>query len=206
MSASTWTTTTSATGMPTLELEPCRIRSSSFRHSRDNTPGSSPVGSRSSSPSPSSPTVVLTIPKSRSFSLASPTPMVASHAKRLTRKSMAPSVPISEIATVSPGKNDNRVISPLAKAEVSTVEEGDRLKSVTVSKDQFTSLRRLNITSDYESSDSPNSSDHSDTVITADDLSGSPPKKLTLQHSMLMNVVSFQIFDNLSIVFLHDLF
>ncbi|KAL5010806.1 hypothetical protein ScPMuIL_013111, partial [Solemya velum] len=190
MSASTWTTTTSATGMPTLELEPCRIRSSSFRHSRDNTPGSSPVGSRSSSPSPSSPTVVLTIPKSRSFSLASPTPMVASHAKRLTRKSMAPAVPISEISTVSPGRNDNRVISPLAKAEVETVEEGDRLKSITVSKDQFTSLRRLNITSDYESSDSPNSSDHSDTVLTADDLSGSPPKKLSLQHSMLMNVES----------------
>ncbi|XP_021363584.1 cGMP-inhibited 3',5'-cyclic phosphodiesterase A-like isoform X4 [Mizuhopecten yessoensis] len=43
MSTSTWTTTTSATGMPTLELEPCRIRSSSFRHSRDGTPASSPV-------------------------------------------------------------------------------------------------------------------------------------------------------------------
>ncbi|XP_061176791.1 cGMP-inhibited 3',5'-cyclic phosphodiesterase 3A-like isoform X4 [Saccostrea echinata] len=88
MSTSTWTTTTSATGMPTLELEPCRIRSSSFRHNRDGTPGSSPVGSRSNSPSPSSPTVVLSIPKSRSFSLVTPTPIGGSHPKRPTRKSV----------------------------------------------------------------------------------------------------------------------
>ncbi|XP_052711995.1 cGMP-inhibited 3',5'-cyclic phosphodiesterase 3A-like isoform X4 [Crassostrea angulata] len=89
MSTSTWTTTTSATGMPTLELEPCRIRSSSFRHNRDGTPGSSPVGSRSNSPSPSSPTVVLSIPKSRSFSLVAPVPIGGSHPKRPSRKSVA---------------------------------------------------------------------------------------------------------------------
>ncbi|XP_078309868.1 cGMP-inhibited 3',5'-cyclic phosphodiesterase 3A-like isoform X5 [Crassostrea virginica] len=90
MSTSTWTTTTSATGMPTLELEPCRIRSSSFRHSREGgTPGSSPAGSRSNSPSPSSPTVVLSIPKSRSFSLVAPTPIGGSHPKRPSRKSVA---------------------------------------------------------------------------------------------------------------------
>ncbi|XP_056016559.1 cGMP-inhibited 3',5'-cyclic phosphodiesterase 3A-like isoform X13 [Ostrea edulis] len=88
MSTSTWTTTTTATGMPTLELEPCRIRSSSFRHNRDGTPGSSPVGSRSNSPSPSSPTVVLSIPKSRSFSLVTPTPIGGSHPKRPSRKSV----------------------------------------------------------------------------------------------------------------------
>ncbi|XP_071134245.1 cGMP-inhibited 3',5'-cyclic phosphodiesterase 3A-like isoform X2 [Mytilus edulis] len=93
MSTSTWTTTTSATGMPTLEMEPCRIRSSSFRHHRDVSPGASPGGSRSNSPSPSSPTVVLTIPKSRSFSLATtPTPSGSIHSKKLARKSMAPFV------------------------------------------------------------------------------------------------------------------
>ena len=36
--------------------------------------------------------------------------------------------------------------------------------------------KRLNITSDYESSDSPSSSDHSDNVITADEGIGSSPK------------------------------
>ncbi|CAM1302653.1 PDE3B (predicted) [Pycnogonum litorale] len=38
MSTSTWTTTTSATGMPTLEPEPCRKRSTSFRHPPDMSP------------------------------------------------------------------------------------------------------------------------------------------------------------------------
>lgn len=41
MSTSTWTTTTSATGMPTLEPEPCRKRSTSFRHMQGNR-GASP--------------------------------------------------------------------------------------------------------------------------------------------------------------------
>ncbi|XP_070544277.1 cGMP-inhibited 3',5'-cyclic phosphodiesterase 3A-like [Ptychodera flava] len=50
--SSTWTTTTSATGMPTLEPEPVRTRSSSFRHSRDSTPNASPSNSRSVSPTP----------------------------------------------------------------------------------------------------------------------------------------------------------
>lgn len=177
MSTSTWTTTTSATGMPTLEPEPCRIRSSSFRHSRDGTPGSSPVGSRSNSPSPSSPTVVLTIPKSRSFSLATPTQVATSHSKRLSRKSMSPSV--GSDSAVSPSKIDAiKHISPLAKDEFEAgVEEGDRSK--IISKEHFASFRRLNVTSDYESNDSPSSSDHSDNVMTSDDLvSGSPPKKV----------------------------
>lgn len=36
MSTSTWTTTTSATGLPTLEPEPSRKRSTSFRHPADS--------------------------------------------------------------------------------------------------------------------------------------------------------------------------
>ncbi|CAG7834871.1 unnamed protein product, partial [Allacma fusca] len=45
MSTSTWTTTTSATGMPTLEPQPHarRRRSASFRTAMDGTPGSSPT-------------------------------------------------------------------------------------------------------------------------------------------------------------------
>lgn len=36
MSTSTWTTTTSATGLPTLEPEPSRKRSTSFRNLNQN--------------------------------------------------------------------------------------------------------------------------------------------------------------------------
>ncbi|XP_042870215.1 cGMP-inhibited 3',5'-cyclic phosphodiesterase B-like isoform X2 [Penaeus japonicus] len=43
MSTSTWTTTTSATGMPTLEPTPCRKRASSFRAVVDVTPCGSPT-------------------------------------------------------------------------------------------------------------------------------------------------------------------
>ncbi|XP_069104375.1 cGMP-inhibited 3',5'-cyclic phosphodiesterase 3A-like isoform X2 [Argopecten irradians] len=186
MSTSTWTTTTSATGMPTLELEPCRIRSSSFRHSRDGTPASSPVGSRSNSPSPSSPTVVLTIPKSRSFSLASPSPVGSSHSKRFSRKSMASSVQGLESSAgrgdsiSSSSKHISSYSTSNTKEDLSSsaMEEGEHSKLPLIKEQQITSLRRLNITSDYESNDSPSSSDHSDGVMTSDDLvSGSPPKR-----------------------------
>ncbi|XP_060073053.1 cGMP-inhibited 3',5'-cyclic phosphodiesterase 3A-like, partial [Ylistrum balloti] len=191
MSTSTWTTTTSATGMPTLELEPCRIRSSSFRHSRDGTPASSPVGSRSNSPSPSSPTVILTIPKSRSFSLASPSPAGSSHSKRFSRKSMASSVQGLESSigrgdSLSSSSSSSKHISSYSTSTTkedsdfspSAMDEGDHSKLPLIKEQQMTSLRRLNITSDYESNDSPSSSDHSDSVVTSDDLvSGSPPKR-----------------------------
>lgn len=173
MSTSTWTTTTSATGMPTLELEPCRVRSSSFRHSRDTTPGSSPVGSRSNSPSPSSPTVVLTIPKSRSFSLAATQPSTSanSHLKRLTRKSVTPLSSTDSTAT------SNNKISPLVKGEVTETSD-DRYRIAALNKEHLTSIRK-NITSDYEScNESPSSSDHSDNIPTVDEFSASPPKKI----------------------------
>ncbi|KAL4232928.1 cGMP-inhibited 3' [Mactra antiquata] len=170
MSTSTWTTTTSATGMPTLELEPCRVRSSSFRHSRDTTPGSSPVGSRSNSPSPSSPTVVLTIPKSRSFSLAAtqPTTSANSHLKRLTRKSVTP-------LSNTDSSVSNTKISPLVKGEVSEVND-ERYRIAALNKEHLSSIRK-NITSDYEScNESPSSSDHSDNIPTSDEFSS--PRKI----------------------------
>ncbi|XP_071114452.1 cGMP-inhibited 3',5'-cyclic phosphodiesterase 3A-like isoform X2 [Haliotis cracherodii] len=175
MSTSTWTTTTSATGMPTLEPEPCRIRSASFRHSREGTPGSSPNGSRSNSPSPSSnTTVVLTIPKSRSFSLAS-APTSQSHPRtRFMRRSM---VATSSESAISPTKAESKGLSPLVKSDVQ--DDGDRAKVSALSKELQCSAfsKRFNITSDYESSDSPSSSDHSDNVGTNEELVGSPPKK-----------------------------
>lgn len=163
--------------MPTLELEPCRIRSSSFRHSRDTTPGSSPVESRSNSPSPSSPTVVLTIPKSRSFSLAATQPSTSStnsHLKRLTRKSVTP---MSNIDSGSSRILESK-ISPLVKGDIDSVEE--RLRISAFNKEHLASIRK-NVTSDYEScNESPNSSDHSDNIPTADEFSGSPPKKVVI--------------------------
>ncbi|XP_061176789.1 cGMP-inhibited 3',5'-cyclic phosphodiesterase 3A-like isoform X2 [Saccostrea echinata] len=175
MSTSTWTTTTSATGMPTLELEPCRIRSSSFRHNRDGTPGSSPVGSRSNSPSPSSPTVVLSIPKSRSFSLVTPTPIGGSHPKRPTRKSVTSNMG-TEVSGISKS-SDYKQLSPLVKDELDYAQEkGDKRSTNSAS------FRRINMTSDYESNDSPNSSDHSDNVTAYDEVAGSPPKKVIYSH------------------------
>ncbi|ELT89026.1 hypothetical protein CAPTEDRAFT_219957 [Capitella teleta] len=182
MSTSTWTTTTSATGMPTLELEPCRTRSSSFRHSRESTPGSSPTGSRSNSPSPSSPTTIsLTIPKSRSFSATS----IGAHAgtaaaqKRPQRERKGyylanPAQTDNATGTTpSPVNKIDKCLSPLIKGEAEMKDLGGSSKVLTspVTKDLQTSLlsKRLNITSDYESSDSPSSSDHSDNVNAAED-------------------------------------
>jgi cGMP-inhibited 3',5'-cyclic phosphodiesterase A len=169
MSTSTWTTTTSATGMPTLEAEPCRTRSSSFRHSRENTPGSSPTGSRSNSPSPSSPTTIsLTIPKSRSFSLASLGP-TAMGTKRRTGERRSVHQMSSDHILLSPVKSskENLVSPSFSKPDTSDSKDGGRSSSV---KDIHPGLsKRLNITSDYESSDSPGSSDHSDNVMGVDD-------------------------------------
>ncbi|KAK6187714.1 hypothetical protein SNE40_005678 [Patella caerulea] len=170
MSTSTWTTTTSATGMPTLEPEPCRIRSASFRHSREGTPGSSPNGSRSNSPSPiSNTTVVLTIPKSRSFSLAA-TPSSQSHQRRFSRKSVGNTSDIG----FSPVKLDSKTVRPVAPSEFEQVEDREAVSKPLT--------KRLHITSDYESSDSPSSSDHSDNIATSEDLVGSPPRKETVVH------------------------
>lgn len=225
MSTSTWTTTTTATGMPTLELEPCRMRSASFRHSREGTPGSSPSGSRSNSPSPSTNnTVVLTIPKSRSFSLASATTTHPSYSRRYSRKSVAndgslvtvsgsnstpafggnvvaaattstaaipATVPVGVVAPISPTRLEARVdgkgLSPLVKAELQAEEQdgtegafggggGGRAGGTNTAGASL--LRQRLITSDYESSDSPNSSDLSDNVGVAEDGSSSLRRKV----------------------------
>ncbi|KAG1675289.1 cGMP-inhibited 3',5'-cyclic phosphodiesterase A [Nymphon striatum] len=74
MSTSTWTTTTSATGMPTLEPEPCRKRSTSFRHPPELSPTSgmsnslSLPASMSNTPGHVVPLEVNYSGKSRSFS------------------------------------------------------------------------------------------------------------------------------------------
>lgn len=82
MSTSTWTTTTSATGMPTLEPEPCRKRSTSFRNAPDLIMSSSPTSQLLSVDCNSG---RISVSKYRSYSTTSliQTP---SHNRRLVRE------------------------------------------------------------------------------------------------------------------------
>ncbi|XP_033104806.1 cGMP-inhibited 3',5'-cyclic phosphodiesterase A-like [Anneissia japonica] len=67
--STTWTTTTSATGMPTLEPQPLRTRSSSFRQSRDVSPTRSPTSIQPSTALAQSATINTSVGKLRSYSL-----------------------------------------------------------------------------------------------------------------------------------------
>ena len=221
MSTSTWTTTTSATGMPTLEPEPCRLRSSSFRHSREGTPGSSPNGSRSNSPSPSAPptsssgvsslasggganssATVLTIPKSRSLSLVAPPTSsgaqsvyqrrfssrkscVADASSSSSSSSPSSTASASLLSSASSGKQT--AMSPLARSSEVSSSQGELEPQHTAGRSMLARdlsgsslLQKRLITSDYESSDSPSSSDLSDNVGTTDDgVASSPPRKVS---------------------------
>lgn len=172
MSASTWTTTTSATGMPTLEPEPCRTRSSSFRHSCDNTPSSSPVASRSNSPSPGSPTTLaLNIPKTRSFSVASVGPMVITPRKP-SREHRSCFGATADTSRLCPLKTDiaGSLVCARTADMLNELPTGDQ---ASTARDAQSGLsKRLNITSDYESSSSPSSSEHSDHQSCSDDVGG----------------------------------
>ncbi|KAI0208228.1 cGMP-inhibited 3',5'-cyclic phosphodiesterase A [Lamellibrachia satsuma] len=172
MSASTWTTTTSATGMPTLEPEPCRTRSSSFRHSCDNTPSSSPVASRSNSPSPGSPTTLaLNIPKTRSFSVASVGPMVITPRKP-SREHRSCFGATADTSRLCPLKTDiaGSLVCARTADMLNELPTGDQ---ASTARDAQSGLsKRLNITSDYESSSSPSSSEHSDHQSCSDDIGG----------------------------------
>ena len=61
----------SLSGLPTLEPQPLRTRSSSFRHTRENNNSAtpSPTGSRCSSPLPSAPQSSVSSAKGRSYSV-----------------------------------------------------------------------------------------------------------------------------------------
>ncbi|KAH9500195.1 cGMP-inhibited 3',5'-cyclic phosphodiesterase A [Bulinus truncatus] len=185
MSTSTWTTTTSATGMPTLEPEPCRLRSSSFRHSREGTPGSSPNGSRSNSPSPASvsnSTTILTIPKSRSFSLASAPPVQSSFSRRFSRKSANSSEPSLLSFGSAPSRIETKQsISPLARTGESSEDRDVSSVKVLSSVSSSAIIQKRITTSDYESSDSPSSSDHSDNVYTSEEMGSLSKKELLRQ-------------------------
>ncbi|XP_078000078.1 cGMP-inhibited 3',5'-cyclic phosphodiesterase 3A-like [Glandiceps talaboti] len=163
--SSTWTTTTSATGMPTLEPEPSRSRSSSFRHSRDSTPNISPSSSRSVSPSP---TTGQFAAGTRSFTVGSTSglhPRSRSRGQLLQTESLDRSDSIgSKPSKVSPliaptDFNIRESFSDEMQTDETEQEENTEhfTKEIKVGVPQTT-----NVTSDYESADSPNVSDLSD--------------------------------------------
>lgn len=81
---------------------------------------------------------------------------------------------------ISPTRLDSKSpISPLARlgepSETEAIGPGRVLaKDISGS----TLIQKRFITSDYDSSDSPSSSDHSDNVGTADDVAGSPSRRV----------------------------
>jgi len=157
--------------MPTLEPEPCRTRSSSFRHSCDNTPSSSPVASRSNSPSPGSPTTLaLNIPKTRSFSVANVGPMVITPRKP-TRDHRSCFGATADTSRLSPLKTD--IAGSLVCARTPDMLNELSSEQMSAARDTHSGLtKRLNITSDYESSSSPSSSEYSDLASCNDDVGG----------------------------------
>lgn len=155
MSTSTWTTTTSATGMPTLEPEPSRKRSTSFRHAAAAAEGSQhqqflanhaaassgSSGSRPGGAPPSGGGPALQ-PKGRSFS----TTAIPSSA--LTRRGVRERKTVCSLHPLS--------LTAGAAGEAADEEAGP------AAPPPLPSVRRLH-TSDYDSSnDSPSGSDTND--------------------------------------------
>ncbi|XP_049512439.1 cGMP-inhibited 3',5'-cyclic phosphodiesterase A isoform X2 [Dermacentor silvarum] len=160
MSTSTWTTTTSATGMPTLEPEPSRKRSTSFRHAAAAAEGSAAAqhqaflanhaaassGSSARGPASGAPSSVLQ-PKGRSFSTTAIPSSALSRRGVRERKTVCSLHPLSLAAGTTPG-----------------AAAGEAAASADQQQQQATlpSVRRLH-TSDYDSSnDSPSGSDTND--------------------------------------------
>lgn len=157
MSTSTWTTTTSATGMPTLEPEPSRKRSTSFRHAAAAAEGSAAAqhqqflanhaaassGSSARGSASGGPSSALQ-PKGRSFSTTAIPSSALSRRGVRERKTVCSLHPLSLAAGTTPG-------AAAGEAAASADQQAT-----------LPSVRRLH-TSDYDSSnDSPSGSDTND--------------------------------------------
>ncbi|CAG2104895.1 unnamed protein product [Medioppia subpectinata] len=155
MSTSTWTTTTSATGMPTLEPEPSRKRSTSFRNLQ------SPVSINA----PSLPSPVAMPLKGRSYSTtALPIGTLAAlqHSRERQDKHFLYSVTISDNTYNNRRQQLEADRESEADNENTEDEANDsiRLKNTILNTQQKQFYPRLNLTSDYDSSnDSPSGSD-----------------------------------------------
>ncbi|XP_055335468.1 cGMP-inhibited 3',5'-cyclic phosphodiesterase 3A-like isoform X3 [Paramacrobiotus metropolitanus] len=166
MSTSTWTTTTSATGLPTLEPEPSRKRSTSFRTS----PVSSPGGSRSQSPSPAcspNPSADVIVPKQRSLSTIIPSrgsPVTAPINRKYHRSTIG-SISVPE-GVLSKSVTFNLEPTNLRTDAHVLSEESRPAEKIHLSP----AIRRINLTSDYESSESPSNSEHDESAALLDEL------------------------------------
>ncbi|XP_064490056.1 cGMP-inhibited 3',5'-cyclic phosphodiesterase 3A-like isoform X3 [Ornithodoros turicata] len=178
MSTSTWTTTTSATGMPTLEPEPSRKRSTSFRHMAEGGGGGTAPTHAVLSPSAlpnhaqanascgrGGSAAAPVQPKGRSFSTTALPASAASIGRRGIRErktvcslhplSLATSPPSSQEATDDTDAEPRN--GPSSQQPVSTGASQHSPHPAT-----SVTLRRLH-TSDYDSSnDSPGGSDNNE--------------------------------------------
>ncbi|CAG2177513.1 unnamed protein product [Oppiella nova] len=158
MSTSTWTTTTSATGMPTLEPEPSRKRSTSFRNLAQ-----SPI----SIIAPSLPSPMSMPLKGRSYSTtALPIGTLAAlqHSREKHEKHFLYSVTISDNSYANRKQKFEAEGEAEGEADNETTEDEANdsicLKNSVISSQQKQFYPRLNLTSDYDSSnDSPSGSD-----------------------------------------------
>ncbi|KAG8199125.1 hypothetical protein JTE90_016261 [Oedothorax gibbosus] len=174
MSTSTWTTTTSATGLPTLEPEPSRKRSTSFRHptdSQNTSPrgGNSPQTGCALSPSRSHHVTIPTCPKGRSYSTTSIPSSALTRRNSRDRKTVCSLHPLTsaEIEAFheahAQGEDDLqlfqcRMVAAQLEADAETTEEDEPLPPLPC-------IRRAQglVSSDYESSnESPVSSENND--------------------------------------------
>ncbi|RWS08164.1 cGMP-inhibited 3' [Dinothrombium tinctorium] len=168
MSTSTWSTTTSATGMPTVEPEPSRKRCASFR----NTPGlSSP--NTANAPSITSPVNPYPI-KARSYSTTA-LPMDALMHFQEKREAKTPFDLYSfdsNISTLSSsGEVGHRENEPDVEEEAISAEKQSNVYSRFATRQPKQNVPRFNLTSDYDSSnDSPSGSEATidDSVLSSD--------------------------------------
>lgn len=193
MSTSTWTTTTSATGLPTLEPEPSRKRSTSFRHTAESS-GSQATSPNATSGDKISPTSGSLTPKGT----CSISPSGLSHLdKSPTCVTKARSFSTTSIPSSTNGRRGSRErktvcsLHPLTAMDMENLMEvhayAKELENRAREQDGDTteeeegmashlpplpSIRKINITSDYESSnESPGSSDNNDVRLSTEDLS-----------------------------------
>ncbi|XP_054706537.1 cGMP-inhibited 3',5'-cyclic phosphodiesterase 3A-like [Uloborus diversus] len=192
MSTSTWTTTTSATGLPTLEPEPSRKRSTSFRHptdSQNTSPrgGNSPQAGCAISPSRSQLVSMPTCSKGRSYSTTSIPSNSLSRRNSRDRKTVCSLHPLTsaEIEALHEAhahREDELQLFQMrmelqggGEADVETTEDDEEGSQPLP---PLPCIRRVNISSDYESSnESPGSSDNNDVTLSDDRL----PRSLAIQ-------------------------
>ncbi|CAL1265988.1 unnamed protein product [Larinioides sclopetarius] len=195
MSTSTWTTTTSATGLPTLEPEPSRKRSTSFRHptdSQNTSPrgGNSPQTGCATSPSRSQQVSIPSCSKGRSHSTTSIPSSAFSRRNSRERKTVCSLHPLTSAEIEAFHEAHARAEDDLQLFQRRMVAQRETDAETTEDDEEggqplppLPCIRRALkgegiISSDYESSnESPVSSENNDLLSVDDHL----PKSLAVQ-------------------------